>query len=274
MRHSPDPRRLEVYHDAGFFSCCTIRLRSIIQHFNEFRVLPAVDSREQFQHYKTAAEAAGDVDVTPLFFATTTATRSTGRVEFNAGRDDEQFSDYRLINFDDVNFFVRRYFGPSAQVQRLQGEIALQYQVDPARTVVVLYRGGDKRTETLVPTYDEMAAKVRDVLHELPHHRLLVQSDEQAFCDRMLGEFPQAFVIDETPKLTRSDSAVQYQFTAHERQLHALYFLATLRIIAHCDRLVLNAGNVGLWACLFRGDAAGVHQYSGDLGQGRGRWFF
>ncbi len=260
MRHSAGPRHLEVYHDAGFFSCCTIRLRSIVQHFNEFRVLPYVDSGQQFLQYKTEAELKDGVDVTPLFFTCTTETRTTSAVEFNVGGDDEQFSDYRLIRYDDLSFFVRRYFSPSPEVLRLQKALTEKYSIDPSSTAVVLYRGGDKRTETVVPTHDDMVAKVRDVLREAPGHRLLVQSDELAFCDRMLDEFDQSFTIDETPKISKLNSAVQYEFPADERQAHALAFLATLRIISDCEQIVLNSGNVALWACLFRGNAAHVHQ--------------
>ena len=272
MRHSSGPRHLEVYHDAGFFSCCTVRLRSIIQHFNEFRVLPDVDSRQQLMHYKTAAEAAGEVDITPLFFCTTAETRGSGVIQFNAGNNDEQFSDYRLINHDDLALLVRRYFSPSAQVQRLEHELTAKYAIDPATTVVALYRGGDKHTETILPTHDEMIAKVREVLQSRPGHRLLVQSDEQSFCDRLLQEFGNSFIIEETPRITTPNSAVQYEFTAMERQRHAVVFLATLRIISTCDQIVLNSGNVGLWACLYRGSTTGVHQYLGRLHSGHSGW--
>ena len=44
---------LKITHNAGFFSCCTIRLLEIINYFNLNKELPLiVDSSVQFEVYK------------------------------------------------------------------------------------------------------------------------------------------------------------------------------------------------------------------------------
>lgn len=258
-RYSADPWHLQVSHDAGFFSCCTIRLRAIIDHYNEFRTLPEVESAHQWTRYKNEQEMRDHVDIAPVFFCTTDATRRNGHVRFSDDTKD-QYGDYARINWPDVDFFVRRYFSPSEEVLRITAHLLTRYEIRPATTIVVLYRGNDKRRETKVPEYHQMLEAVVELRAELPHHRVLVQSDEAEFCDAMLAAIPDSFTIDETPKIPRSDSAVQYEFPPDDRRQHALDFLATMFVIASCDQIVLNRGNVGLWACLFRGSADGVRR--------------
>jgi hypothetical protein len=44
---------LKTTHNAGFFSCCSVRLNEITNYFNHNRKLPEiVDSSEQFNWYK------------------------------------------------------------------------------------------------------------------------------------------------------------------------------------------------------------------------------
>src|SRR3990167_4061519 len=56
---------LKTIHNAGFFSCATVRLMDIIIYFNINKGLPdAVDSKEQFIHYKSHATQ----DLIPFFY--------------------------------------------------------------------------------------------------------------------------------------------------------------------------------------------------------------
>jgi hypothetical protein len=45
---------LTVTHNSGFFSCCCVRLESIVNFYNKNKKLPdKVDSTQQFARYKT-----------------------------------------------------------------------------------------------------------------------------------------------------------------------------------------------------------------------------
>jgi hypothetical protein len=257
---SLNPRELVVLHNGGFFSCCTIRLREIIRHYNVCRVLPTVDSSAQFKHYKTAEEQAAGVDLTPHFFTTGDETRAFRHVEFSDDQREDQYSDFDAIHHEEVGFFVRRYFTPSSEVLAEQAEIQRRYDIDPASTIVVLYRGNDKRREMAVPDHDRMLRVAAKVAAAHPRHRVLVQTDELEFCHAALDRLPNSFALPETVKIPRQDSAVQYVLPPEERRPHAITFLAVLHLIAQCDQIVLNRGNVGLWACLYRGHTHGVRQ--------------
>ena len=56
---------LVITHNAGFFSCCSVRLDKIVNYFNEKKYLPnIVDSSKTFELYKTNT----NVDITNEYF--------------------------------------------------------------------------------------------------------------------------------------------------------------------------------------------------------------
>ena len=58
---------LTVQYNAGFFSCCSVKLSEIIKYFNSnFKIPDSVDSSKQFELYKTPKNNA---DVTYEYFA-------------------------------------------------------------------------------------------------------------------------------------------------------------------------------------------------------------
>ena len=75
--------KLVVTHDAGFFSCCTIRLRSIIDFYNLNGLLPDVDSSRQWSNYKDDPSYS---DITHLLFNTTNTTLDKKNIIFSFGK--------------------------------------------------------------------------------------------------------------------------------------------------------------------------------------------
>ena len=55
-------KSLIITHNAGFFSCCSVRLHHIVRFINDFKKLPnSVDSSKQFEWYK---QNKNDADIT------------------------------------------------------------------------------------------------------------------------------------------------------------------------------------------------------------------
>ena len=66
---------LTITHNAGFFSCCTIRLIEIVNFFNNNKNLPTiVDSSRQFDFYKSKPE-----DLSKFYF-----TEKENNIEYNS----------------------------------------------------------------------------------------------------------------------------------------------------------------------------------------------
>ena len=53
-----DNNILYTNHNAGFFSCCSVKLDNIIQYYNKYKKLPIVDSSKQYEWYKNKDDLA------------------------------------------------------------------------------------------------------------------------------------------------------------------------------------------------------------------------
>lgn len=259
--------RIVVSHDAGFFSCCTVILRSVLAFYDQHPgELPDVDSSGCWGAFK---DSPGDV--THVFFdRSTTSDPLAERIVYHYGEGEDQFSDYSKVNHDHVGVIFRKYFMPSSRVVREAGRIVKKYYIDLDNTIAVLYRGTDKHLETNVPTYDEMRAEIDSVRDG---SRMLIQSDEAEFCQYAKELYPEAFTIDETRKVCRFGGPVHHSVPQGSRVDQAVTFLAVMLVISGCRKIVLNSGNVGMWACLMRGKRGGIHQYLCPIGTSNSQWF-
>ena len=61
--------------------------------------------------------------------------------------------------------------------------------------------------------------------------------------------------------VNRLQESVQNYIHNDDRINKAVHFLAIMNIIAKCDQVILNSGNVGMWCCLYRGNANNVYQF-------------
>ena len=239
----------------GFFSNCSVRLHQIVRYFNKHKRLPdAVCSRGQFHFYKDDP----DTDVAKILFVEDEMKiPRRHRIDFIHVK---QFSNYKLLTFDDINPLVKKYFTISDRVARREAELTAQYQIDFANTIAVIYRGNDKITETALPPYEAFFARAQQLAHENPSARFLVQTDELEFLQQFRTRFPSTINFETLPPIPK-DSGKAIVPAEHERLAFAVEFLAAVHGLSRCRLLLLGSGNVDLWAVLFRGHADGVHQY-------------
>ena len=59
---------LRVIHNAGFFSCCSVRLTATLFYFNQYKTLPdRIDSAEQFNSY-VSGDRHRYMDLAKIYF--------------------------------------------------------------------------------------------------------------------------------------------------------------------------------------------------------------
>jgi hypothetical protein len=249
--------KIELLHNVGFYSICTQNLRAIVDATYVHNKFFKLDCSSQWSFYKN-----NDEDVYPKFFKTTDDEFDIEGYEvFTFSDKEEQFSDYKQLNYNCLNKFVKKYFSLSDEVSQIEEELVKKYNINFDETIAVLYRGNDKCKETYIPTYEEMDKKMYDLKQKYPNHRILLQSDEKEFCNHFTF-FGGSFVIDEVEKMDRDPTKPIQHVIPHEiRVVSAQRFLAVMSIISKCKTVILNSGNVGMWVCLLRGNSEGVHQY-------------
>lgn len=250
----------------GFFSCCTIHLQRILDYFNEKHQLPKqIDSSKQFTFYKTPQNWNEDIKheyfelyeeppLTPDYNFSLPIKTTNSLVE-------EQYSDYRYLNYTQLLPFIQTYFSPSVQINELIEKILTKYQIDVSNTCVLFHRGNDKAYEIQLPCYEQYIIAAKKIRINHPNIRFLVQSDETEFIDAMKEEFPDNHVVfyDEIrhiPKsLTTVDKALRYQ-----NPVMSKLFVAIVNVMSKCEYVICNSGNCSYWLALFRGHCNNVVQ--------------
>jgi hypothetical protein len=254
---------LRIIHNAGFFSCATIRLIEIIKHFNANKSLPdTVDSSEQFAFYKKELSE----NIVPQFYEERVndiqhykelaVTNEPGEVSFG---------DYSKFHFDSIAPFVERYFMPSKIVRCMMSDYVENYNIDFENTCAIFYRGNDKQRECVVTPYDEFINKAKEILADNPKIRFLVQPDETEFLEAFTAAFPDnCFWFSETPHMRKKNSAIFYELPPSKKTEHGCYFLAAVLTMAKCKHLITHSGNGGMWAVIYRGNSDNVHQFMNE----------
>jgi hypothetical protein len=247
---------LSVCHDAGFFSCCTVKLCRITEFFNKNKRPPeTVDSSCLWGKYKDH----GDHDLTSYFFMNPSEINQEVK---DVIYGDRQFWEYKNSEFEKVAPYIIKYFSPSKKVLEYKDFLVSKYNIDPNKTISVFYRAHDKITETSVPSYGQMLDKINQVKSENKDHRIIVQSADSDFCNLILSKYPDSIVFEEIMKFDRSImQELGNLVPTGKKKDQALIFLAIILLISKSNKIIINSGNIGLWIVLFRQSVAGVDQY-------------
>lgn len=253
-----------VIHNSGFFSCCTVRLCTIIKYINEYKKLPIiVDSSKQFEWYKTDATK----DITYDYFEhydnhPTIKFNPSINIEFNIAY---QYADYSLLNYEYLVALVRKYFYPSPHILATIINIEQKYNIVYDNICVLFYRGNDKNTETLICAYDQYIEYANKVLNANPNIKFLVQSDETEFIELMMKTYPNnAFYFkDEIRHINKCNSTVDIVFKTQNYEF-SKYYLAITIMMSQCKYIICGSGNCSLWIMLYRGNSKNVYQSTGD----------
>ena len=262
----PNPKSiLKTIHNAGFFSCCTIRLLDIVAYYNEHGILPdEVDSTEQFLHYKGKP---GD-NLIPFYFDE--SAEKNIDIDFFAPINIRfdcmaiQFDSYRNLDFKNTSKFVEKYFTPSNRVKESVENLISKYQLDFENLCSIFYRGNDKANEMKIPSYDQFINKAKEIKAANPEIKFLVQPDEEEFLNAFLNEFPDSIYFEETPMLKKQMSAVFFETPIEQRAEYGRNFFAAVLTLSMCKHVITHSGNGALWLALYRGNADNVHQIFND----------
>ena len=239
---------LKITHNAGFFSCCTVRLCHIVNYFNINKKLPdVVDTSQSFQMYKpiTMINDVADIKYNNII---------------NIG--DNQFANYKEIsNFDEINMFMNKYFQPSDEINTIVNDIQTEYNLNYDNICVLFYRGNDKNRETLICGYDEYIEKAKTILLDSPNIKFLIQSDETQFIERMLDVFPNnSFIFKNRIRHVRKCNNTVDIIMSKQNFIYSKYYLAITIIMSKCKYIICGSGNCSIWIIYYRGNAENVYQ--------------
>ena len=251
-------------HNAGFFSCCSMRLNDIIKFFNKYKLLPIkVDSSAQFEWYKNTNnditleyfEYYKNVNIYPIY-----------KNYINYVGETDQFTDYKKIDYESICPFVKKYFTPSVGIQNLITNLEKKYKIiDYTQICVLFYRGNDKTTETTLSSYDDVIDNAKKILDNNNNIKFLIQSDETEFIETITNIFPENsfYFKDEIRHMKKQNTTVDIKFK-NTNNIFSKYYLAITIIMSKCNYIICGSGNCSIWIMLYRGNANNVYQFLND----------
>jgi len=158
---------MKITHNAGFFSCSTVRLSEIIQYFNNHKELPNdVDTSEQYDWYKEYDKN----DITFKYFKDYNEINEI--IKYNKNIDFKNYYQYKVyskLDFEGILPFVKKYFTPSDNIINIQEEMEKKYDLDYKNICVLFFRGNDKSSEVDLPSYDEYIYHGKNALIKNPN---------------------------------------------------------------------------------------------------------
>lgn len=252
---------LKSTHNAGFFSCCSLRLFDIVNFINDTNQLPdIVDSSTQFEWYKN--ENDKDKDITFDYFKHYSLIDEN--IEMNERiiyHHQDQFKIYSEINYTNIFPLIKKYFSPSDEISTIINNMEQKYNIDYDNTCVLFYRGNDKLRETTLCNYSEYLRFSNNILLKNSNIKFLIQSDETEFITYMKHNFPNNsfYFNDEIRHMNKQNNTVDIVMKEMNYQ-YSKYYLAITIIMSKCKYVICGSGNCSIWITLYRGHSNGIRQ--------------
>jgi hypothetical protein len=240
---------LKINGGTGLTSCLSVRLDAVTRFINEHNQFPSsIDGSSQFKLYSDYE----DQNVSEMLIGSYNLNEVPYLKDYNHGW---QYGWSDEINLNILSEFAKIICPPSEYVLN---KSKIYQDVLEDRTAV-LYRGNDKAFEIARTPYVAM----EEMANKSESKRFLVQTDEEEFYQYFKERFPDTICFDDIPRINKNpDSYVMPQIGL--KTDFAINFFAALMAISKSPTLIINTGNTGHWATIFRGKADGVYQWHGN----------
>jgi hypothetical protein len=254
--------KLIIDHNAGFFSCCSVRLSQIINYYNIYNKEPKIlDVSRQFSFYKKNPFDENE-DLNFLFFKNYNLLDSiehTSNLNFSW---DDQYIDYKNFEIEKLYLFIKKYFTLSDYVYNIIIDAEKKYEIDYNNTISVCYRGNDKTKETNIANYDDFFLKCDDFNKKNKNCKFFLQTDELEFLKEFYKNFPNTFHLHEIPVISKNENmAVHHTISQFDKPMFACNILKSIYMLSKSKHVITHTGNCGMWIYFFRNNSKNFYQY-------------
>lgn len=258
---------IKIIHNAGFFSCCSARLTSIVDFINLNEINPTVvDSSAQFNWYKNNTKK----DITYDYFEhyDNVMTEIKFPIRYN---HTHQYHNYLTLDYENICPLVKKYFSPSVEINEIIDNIEQKYDLNYNNICALHYRGNDKIRETTLCNYKEYLTHANEILEKNPNTMFLIQSDETQFIDFITNAYPNNsfFFNDEIRHMDRCNDTVDKVFKNTNYDFSKKYLAITI-IMSKCKYIICGSGNCSIWIMLYRNNNNNTIQF---MGRNARQWY-
>jgi hypothetical protein len=252
---------LKINHNAGFFSCCSVKLTQIVDFINSNKKLPdTVDSSQQFKWYKN--DKNKNKDITFDYFEKDDTITEVDIIHPINYHHSHQFKNYNDVDYKCITPLIRKYFSPSVEINEMVNNLEQKYNLQHRyeNICVLFYRGNDKNTETKKCGYDEYLHYANQLLTKNQNIVFLIQSDETEFIEYMTNNFKNSFYFtDEIRHMKKCNSTVDLKMSVQNYEFSKNYLAITI-IMSKCNYIICGSGNCDIWIMFYRGNNKNVIQ--------------
>jgi hypothetical protein len=243
------------YHtyDWGFFSNLTTTLQDVANHFENINL---IDNSYSFSRYKDTQ----GLNTWLNYFAPPNKNIDPDILNANFyGKDTYQHAPYRSLDFFAGKNIINSFFVPSSAILERYSRIKEKNCIDFENTLLIYFRGTDKRTELHGADAGQYVDKLNLILESNPQLRVMLQTDDLQFSKALQDQFNGSVeVLDELPLI---DGDLGFHTLVSEDKFKlSLDFFSIVLLMSQCKYLLLNTSNVSFWTTLYRGHTDGVIQ--------------
>jgi hypothetical protein len=257
---------IKTTHNAGFFSCCSVKLHEIVDFINSNKKLPdSVDSSQQFEWYKN--DKNKDTDITFDYFENYNNITDVDVIHPINYHNSHQFKNYNDLDYNCLTPLIKKYFSPSVKINEIVNNIENKYNIVHDNTIAVYYRGTDKYSETKLAPFDEFYKQIIQMVNINTNIKILLQSDSARFIDYINDKNLKNIVIINENISSYTNNGIHNEQSSNTNYYHMLNFLSTIIILSKCKYIICSSGNCSIWIMFYRGNNKNVIQYL------EGTWF-
>jgi len=251
---------IKITHNAGFFSCCSVKLHEIVKFINSNKRLPDnVDSSEQFISYKK--EEMRNKDITFDYFEHYENVPDVNIIHPINYHHTHQFKNYANLDYKCITPLIKKYFSPSVKINEIVNTIEKKYNIVYDNTVAVYYRGTDKIIETQLATFDDFYNQIIKIVNINENIKIILQTDSSQFIDYINKKKMKNVVIIDENKTSYTNKGIHNEQSSYTNYYDMLNFLSTIIILSKCKYFICSSGNCSIWIMLYRGNNKNVIQY-------------
>lgn len=251
-------------HNAGFFSCCTVKLCDIVKFVNSNRKLPdRVDSSQQFNLYKPNINK--NKDITYHYFKHENNNIKNINIQYPIHLNNGcQYKDYSKLDYKNIVPLVEKYFSPSHKINCKINYLTKKYNINYNNTLAVYYRGTDKTKETKITGFKYFYNRINEIIKVEPNLNVIVQTDTSQFIDYINNKNLNNIIIFNENDTSYSNKGIHNEKTNLHNYNQMFNLLSTFIILSKCKYVICSSGNCSLWIMLYRKNAKNVIQYIND----------
>jgi hypothetical protein len=249
-----------ITHNAGFFSCCSVKLTKLVEFINSNKKIPdSVNSSQQFGWYKNNKNNKNN-DITYDYFEHYKNINIDITYPINYHWE-HQFIDYSKLDYTHLTPLITKYFSPAENIKEIIKNIEQKYNLIYENICVLFYRGNDKRRETTLCGYDEYVKYANEIISKNPQILFLIQSDETEFIEFITTKFPDRsfYFKDEIRHMKKCNNTVDLKMCSTNYEFSKKYLAITI-IMSKCKYVICGSGNCSIWIMLYRKNSKNVIQ--------------